>query len=167
VFDALTAQSSRELCEQLRMVLEPTKASKLKGDFRTGRGQRMYIYVCICIHIYIYIRWIYMERCCAGCSGKRINLKKVIPYIASQYRWSTNRVPLEYPRMEFPVSTPRVPLEYPSSTPRVPKQGHLASPAIASVSPRRRNPPAAALPIDGCSDAPAASPHVCKQSATN
>ena len=112
MFDALTAQSSRELCEQLRMVLEPTKASKLKGDFRTGRWQRMYIHV----YIDISIRWIYMERCCVVCSGKRINLKKVIPYIASQYRWSTNRVPLEYPRMEFHVSTPRVHLEYPSST---------------------------------------------------
>lgn len=42
-----------QLCEQLRLVLEPTQASKLKGDFRTG---------------------------------KRLNMRKVIPYIASQFR---------------------------------------------------------------------------------
>ncbi|RZF39131.1 hypothetical protein LSTR_LSTR005759 [Laodelphax striatellus] len=42
-----------ELSEQLRLVLEPTTASRLKGDFRTGR---------------------------------RINMRKVIPYIASQFR---------------------------------------------------------------------------------
>jgi midasin len=42
-----------ELCEQLRLVLEPTKASKMKGDYRTG---------------------------------KRLNLRKLIPYIISQYR---------------------------------------------------------------------------------
>ncbi|XP_064473273.1 midasin-like [Ornithodoros turicata] len=43
----------QELCEQLRLVLEPTKASKLRGDFRTG---------------------------------KRLNMRKVIAYIASQFR---------------------------------------------------------------------------------
>ncbi|XP_039293225.1 midasin-like [Nilaparvata lugens] len=42
-----------ELSEQLRLVLEPTSAARLKGDFRTGR---------------------------------RINMRKVIPYIASQFR---------------------------------------------------------------------------------
>lgn len=42
-----------ELCEQLRLILEPTEASKLKGDFRTG---------------------------------KRLNMRKIIPYIASQFR---------------------------------------------------------------------------------
>lgn len=42
-----------ELCEQLRLVLEPTKASKLKGDYKTG---------------------------------KRLNLRKLIPYLISQYR---------------------------------------------------------------------------------
>jgi midasin len=52
-FDAITAGSSAELCEQLRLILEPTLAMKLKGDYRTG---------------------------------KRINMKKVIPYIASQFK---------------------------------------------------------------------------------
>ncbi|XP_014672453.1 PREDICTED: midasin-like [Priapulus caudatus] len=52
-YDALTGDLSRELCEQLRLVLEPTQASKLRGDFRTG---------------------------------KRLNMRKVIPYIASQFR---------------------------------------------------------------------------------
>ena len=116
MFDALTSQSSRELCEQLRMVLEPTKASKLKGDFRTGRAMpHVWVWGCgVCVarsvHMWRY-QWfdlfldrsIYLrrkERCCVVRSGKRINLKKVIPYIASQYRWSTLGVPIE-------------PLEYP------------------------------------------------------
>lgn len=48
-----TEKISQELCEQLRIILEPTKAKSLKGDYRTG---------------------------------KRINMKKVIAYIASQFR---------------------------------------------------------------------------------
>lgn len=48
-----TIKLSQELAEQLRLVMEPTLASKLQGDYRTG---------------------------------KRINMKKVIPYIASHFR---------------------------------------------------------------------------------
>ena len=48
-----TAGLSRRLCEQLRAILEPTMATRLRGDYRTG---------------------------------KRINIKKIIPYIASQFR---------------------------------------------------------------------------------
>jgi midasin len=44
---------SQQLCEQLRVILEPVLATKLRGDYRTG---------------------------------KRINIKKVISYIASQFR---------------------------------------------------------------------------------
>ena len=44
---------SQDLCEQLRLILEPTMASMLKGDYRTG---------------------------------KRISMRKVIQYIASQFR---------------------------------------------------------------------------------
>jgi midasin (ATPase involved in ribosome maturation) len=44
---------SRHICEKLRLVLEPLVATKLKGDYRTG---------------------------------KRINMKRVIGYIASGYR---------------------------------------------------------------------------------
>nr|CAH7759817.1 unnamed protein product [Callosobruchus chinensis] len=50
---SVTGGLAQELSEQLRLVLEPTLASRLKGDFRTGR---------------------------------RINMRKVIPYIASQFR---------------------------------------------------------------------------------
>ncbi|XP_059609312.1 midasin [Phlebotomus argentipes] len=46
-------QSARDLCEQLRLILEPTKCTRMKGDYRTGR---------------------------------RINMKKIIPYLASQFR---------------------------------------------------------------------------------
>lgn len=48
-----TTSLSQELSEQLRLVLEPTKASRLQGNFRTGR---------------------------------RINMRRVIPYIASQFK---------------------------------------------------------------------------------
>ncbi|XP_067841398.1 midasin [Heptranchias perlo] len=52
-YQALTAPLSQQLCEQLRLILEPTQAAKLRGDYRTG---------------------------------KRLNMRKVIPYIASQFR---------------------------------------------------------------------------------
>ena len=48
-----THSLSRRLCEKLRLVMEPLVATKLKGDYRTG---------------------------------KRINMKRVIGYIASGYR---------------------------------------------------------------------------------
>lgn len=51
-YEALTHHLSYALCEQLRLILEPTRASRLRGDYRTG---------------------------------KRLNMKKIIPYIASEY----------------------------------------------------------------------------------
>ncbi|KAL1744525.1 hypothetical protein HDZ31DRAFT_82642 [Schizophyllum fasciatum] len=48
----LTHDLSYALCEQLRLILEPTLATRLRGDYRTG---------------------------------KRLNMKKIIPYIASDY----------------------------------------------------------------------------------
>lgn len=50
---SVTDPAARDLSEKLRLVLEPTQASRLKGDYRTGR---------------------------------RINMRKIIPYIASQFR---------------------------------------------------------------------------------
>ncbi|KAH8108661.1 hypothetical protein DFH11DRAFT_1631589 [Phellopilus nigrolimitatus] len=52
LYDSLTQSLSFSLCEQLRLILEPTRATRLMGDFRTG---------------------------------KRLNMKKIIPYIASNY----------------------------------------------------------------------------------
>ncbi|KAF9586477.1 AAA ATPase midasin [Lunasporangiospora selenospora] len=52
-YDNLTQDLALGLCEQLRLILEPTLATKLKGDYRTG---------------------------------KRLNMKKIIPYIASQFK---------------------------------------------------------------------------------
>ena len=52
LYDALTQELSFALCEQLRLILEPTLATRLRGDYRTG---------------------------------KRLNMKKIIPYIASEY----------------------------------------------------------------------------------
>jgi midasin len=51
--ELLTGSLSGELAEQLRLILEPTLASRLTGDFRTG---------------------------------KRLNMRKIIPYIASDFR---------------------------------------------------------------------------------
>ncbi|XP_065840955.1 midasin-like isoform X3 [Oscarella lobularis] len=52
-YEQLTSNHARELCEQLRLVLEPTLSTRLRGDYR---------------------------------SGKRLNMKKIIPYIASGFR---------------------------------------------------------------------------------
>ncbi|ORY30348.1 hypothetical protein BCR39DRAFT_598381 [Naematelia encephala] len=51
-YASLTSELSYALCEQLRLILEPTLATRLQGDFRTG---------------------------------KRLNMRKIIPYIASEY----------------------------------------------------------------------------------
>ncbi|KAL5111458.1 Midasin [Taenia crassiceps] len=50
---ARSSALSVRLCEALRLVLEPTRASRMKGDFRTG---------------------------------KRLNMRKIIPYLASHFR---------------------------------------------------------------------------------
>ena len=52
-YERMTHDLSMALCEQLRLILEPTLTSKLKGDYRTG---------------------------------KRLNMKKIVPYIASQFK---------------------------------------------------------------------------------
>ncbi|EAU86094.2 MDN1 midasin family protein [Coprinopsis cinerea okayama7 len=52
LYESLTHDLAYALCEQLRLILEPTLATRLKGDYRTG---------------------------------KRLNMKKVISYIASDY----------------------------------------------------------------------------------
>ncbi|XP_077567526.1 midasin isoform X1 [Stigmatopora nigra] len=52
-YQTMTQPLSQQLSEQLRLILEPTQAAKLRGDYRTG---------------------------------KRLNMRKVIPYIASQFR---------------------------------------------------------------------------------
>lgn len=52
-YESQTRDLSTALCEQLRLILEPTLATKMRGDFRTG---------------------------------KRLNMKRIIPYIASQYK---------------------------------------------------------------------------------
>ncbi|OKL62401.1 hypothetical protein UA08_03002 [Talaromyces atroroseus] len=63
-YEAVTNDLSLSLTEQLRLILAPTLATKLRGDFRTG---------------------------------KRLNIKKIIPYIASQYKrdkiWMRRSIP--------------------------------------------------------------------------
>ncbi|RDB14764.1 Midasin [Hypsizygus marmoreus] len=52
LYESLTHDLAYALCEQLRLILDPTLATRLKGDYRTG---------------------------------KRLNMKKIISYIASDY----------------------------------------------------------------------------------
>jgi midasin len=63
-YESATHDLSLALTEQLRLILAPTMATKLRGDFRTG---------------------------------KRLNIKRIIPYIASQYKrdkiWMRRSVP--------------------------------------------------------------------------
>jgi midasin len=63
-YEAMTRDHSLSLTEQLRLILAPTQATKMRGDFRTG---------------------------------KRLNIKRIIPYIASQYKrdkiWMRRSVP--------------------------------------------------------------------------
>ena len=63
-YDSRTRDLSISLTEQLRLILAPTLATKMRGDFRTG---------------------------------KRLNMKRIIPYIASQYKrdkiWMRRSIP--------------------------------------------------------------------------
>lgn len=63
-YENLTRDLALTLTEQLRLILAPTLATKMRGDFRTG---------------------------------KRLNIKRIIPYIASQYKrdkiWMRRSVP--------------------------------------------------------------------------
>lgn len=63
-YESATTDLSLSLTEQLRLILAPTLATKLRGDFRTG---------------------------------KRLNIKRIIPYIASQYKrdkiWMRRSIP--------------------------------------------------------------------------
>lgn len=51
--ESLVSAPAYELCEQLRLILTPTTASRLRGDYKTG---------------------------------KRLNMRKIIPFIASDYK---------------------------------------------------------------------------------
>ncbi len=63
-YESITRELSLSLTEQLRLILAPTLATKMRGDFRTG---------------------------------KRLNIKRIIPYIASQYKrdkiWMRRSIP--------------------------------------------------------------------------
>ena len=52
MYSSLIHEMAWSLCELLRLILEPTRATRLRGDYRTG---------------------------------KRLNMKKIIPYIASEF----------------------------------------------------------------------------------
>lgn len=83
-YQNLTSALSQQLCEQLRLILEPTQAAKL----RSGAAHRpphvskrivsLCLTVCVC-DVSLLHRGDYR-------TGKRLNMRKVIPYIASQFR---------------------------------------------------------------------------------
>ena len=43
-----TYSMSRRLCEKLRLVMEPLIATKLQGDYRTGKRINMKVSLCTC-----------------------------------------------------------------------------------------------------------------------
>lgn len=86
-YELLTTRLSQELAEQLRLVMEPTLASKLQGDYKTGkrinmkkvRGNYQDCFnpqMCFCINFlrHAYAKFSYITKL------------QVIPYIASHYR---------------------------------------------------------------------------------
>lgn len=81
-YQNLTSALSQQLCEQLRLILEPTQAAKL----RSGAARRP-------PHLQTH-RLSRTNRVCDVSplhrgdyrTGKRLNMRKVIPYIASQFR---------------------------------------------------------------------------------
>lgn len=71
--------NARELCEQLRLILEPTKCTRLKGDYRTGRRINMKK-----------VTLLFPTNFCPSI-GKHSTFpisyySQIIPYIASQFR---------------------------------------------------------------------------------
>ncbi len=40
-YEMLTAPLAQELCEQLRLILEPTLCTQMRGDYRTGKRLNM------------------------------------------------------------------------------------------------------------------------------
>lgn len=95
-YQTLTSALSQQLCEQLRLILEPTQAAKLKSVKHTGNLDSLCcgetgpllmwadaVCVCInCIFVSLYVRVLRGDYR----TGKRLNMRKVIPYIASQFR---------------------------------------------------------------------------------
>lgn len=85
-YQNLTSALSQQLCEQLRLILEPTQAAKLKSGAAhspphvSKRTVSALLTVCVCVCVVSPLhRGDYR-------TGKRLNMRKVIPYIASQFR---------------------------------------------------------------------------------
>lgn len=95
-YQALTSGLSQQLCEQLRLVLEPSQATKLKSVQRRVLTFCVWFYCRLCESIQMYASnsYVFCFICVLGDlllrgdyrTGKRLNMRKVIPYIASQFR---------------------------------------------------------------------------------
>lgn len=70
--ESKTLHLSQDLCEQLRLVLEPTQAARLRGDYKTGKRLNMRK---VCVTVSQVLLRFYL------CSTQQ-----VIPYIASGFR---------------------------------------------------------------------------------
>lgn len=57
-YESLTTRLSQELAEQLRLVMEPTLASKLQGDYKTGKRINMKK-VCVTIFLSRYVYFLF------------------------------------------------------------------------------------------------------------
>ena len=101
-YKALTAPLAARLCEQLRLVLAPTIATRLGGDYRTG---------------------------------KRINMRRVVAYVASGFRqdriWLRRTRPA---RRAYQVTS----RHFLVMEPRVTSSPHAWHPCVAAISWRRR-----------------------------
>jgi midasin len=89
--EALVTGLAADLTEQLRLILEPTLASKLAGDFRTG-GLEGRLQCCTSRrlasreHALLAAPTTLDVNMAPARAGKRINMRKVIGYIASHFR---------------------------------------------------------------------------------
>ena len=87
-YQTLTSGLSQQLCEQLRMILEPTQAAKLKSVPSPPTSVSLTLTLKGCPFFFKN----HVNSCNVLLSrgdyrtGKRLNMRKVIPYIASQFR---------------------------------------------------------------------------------
>lgn len=83
-YEMRTTRLSQELAEQLRLVMEPTLASKLQGDYKTGKRINMKKVINTTMHFLFLI----MNRTLIkkNMYNSYFSGLQVIPYVASHYR---------------------------------------------------------------------------------
>jgi hypothetical protein len=88
-YEAITQALSHELCEQLRLVLEPTKKSKLKSVEFFERLFVIFRKACLSLcwdgWNFFFKEYFFSFRGDYR-TGKRLNMRKVVAYVASDFR---------------------------------------------------------------------------------